>query len=585
MKEVSHASMRAAAALADVPGPCGADLEGETVDPAAVVATLRSNRVPLLELAGAAGSRTSDGLMSSVDWREALASERSIERDLSREFEEVAGLFASGGVTPVLFKSAGGLPYRSSNVDVLVRPDQLETSARLLEGAGHLRFPHYREEHKLLFRKFRHGRSIISIHLHDAVSWGRVLILPGEEVVERSRPAPRGSYRVPSLEDLLLITLAHSLYETDQIRIADLRALRLCGAEPSFDWSAASGRVRDRGWSIGFFSILLMMAAVERSLYSGSRVPAEILEQGTRAVAGARWARGQVHKVIASLEGAPPRLMPLPISKIYSKVHYLARLLGEARRSPDERLVDVLATVWNLLSNRLHLRCRPAPVIGLSGIDGSGKTAAIETLASTLTLCEVPVRVVWSRGGFSSWMTAAKRVARAILPGDLPRAGDAVSKRRWLARPVPGAAFAMTVVLEQLIGHLVRVRLPRLLGFTVLCDRCALDTAVDLLAKIGPSSDTGRWAARLAVRLIPAPDCLILLNVRPLVAAKRKSPDAHAGDLAEQARGYETLARAYSPVFLNAERPRQEVGGEVVDRVLRLCFERFERRGVRGPEV
>lgn len=555
--------LKVAAALADLPArPVRLP---EEADPDAIVRALVANQVPLLEI-----PEPAERLSGAAAWRQAVSGEAGARSRLLAQFEAVARPFREAGIETVLFKSAGGFPYRSSNLDLLVRPARMDQAAGILEDAGHLRLPHYREEHKLLYRRFVRGASVICVHLHEAVNWGRVLILRGDDVIDRSGPSAEGPYGVASPGDLILITLAHCLYETDRIRISDMRAVRKACSSPGLDWDSVSRAAEARGWSTGFRSALLIFAAFERALYTDPRIPSEIIVRSRVALGATRWARAPVARMESALEKGPVPA-PLAISKVYSKMHTIERLLGEAERSPDARLADVCAMLWNLAANRLGLRCRPAVVIALSGLDGSGKSAVSTVLADAMRLCEVPVRVVWSRGGFSPWMEAVKKVARA--PAVAPGPGDAEAKRRWLAGPVRGSLYSIAVLIEQAIVQAIRIRLPRRLGRSIVCDRSGIDNAVDLASKLGRRR-LADGSAALAMAIGPSPDLAVLLRVSPETAMARKPGEEHRG-LAGRARQYDDLAAALGILVLDAERPLAEVAGEVVDAGLRTAFSRF----------
>ncbi|HKY32794.1 MAG TPA: nucleotidyltransferase family protein [Candidatus Polarisedimenticolia bacterium] len=559
---------REAARLAD-PSPAGGAFRA-AADPRGVAELLRRNKVPLLELGG---------IPQVSSWRMALERERAEAGALRAELIPVIEAFASAGIEPVLFKSPGGLPYRSSNVDLLVRPARMGEAAFLLEREGHMAMPHYRERHKMLFRLFREGRPALCVHLHDAVSWGRVLVLPGDEVADRCRPSPGEPFLVASWRDLALITLAHSLYETDQVRLSDLRNLRLCAAAQGFDWEEAEAKAVQGAWGIGFHSILLIASAVERSLYGHASAPQALLARAAAEVDRRRWARGRVRRV-ASEAARGPVALPYPVSRVYSKVHYLVRLATEPSRSPDERAVDVAATAWNLAANRWGLRCRPAAVITLSGLDGSGKSSAMALLKEAADLCEIPSRVVWSRGGFTPWMRAVKRAARAASAGRVPGPEETARKLRWLARPLPAALYAALVVAEQSAHTVLRVRAPRMLGWTILCDRSSLDAAAELLARL--PGVPGRWGARMLLRGGPRTDAAIVLRLAAATAAERKPEESDREDLSRRAAALDRLAEEAGAAVIDASRPLDAVAADVVERGLRAILGRFRRGGEAG---
>lgn len=582
-------ALRLAAALADtgppspgsIPAPEGGPA-AEEADAEAVVDVLRAGKVPLAELDGAA-PRSAAALLVAPAWREAAGRERRERDDFGREFEPVAAALEGAGIEAVLFKAARGLPYRSSNLDLLVRPGRMGEAAGVLESLGHLRLPHYREPRKLLYRRFRAGRSVLCVHLHEAVSWGRILILDGGAVVDRSRPSPEGRFRIASAEDLILITLAHALYENDGIRLSDLRALRLAACAPGISWSCVQARARDHGWAAGLAAMLGLAVEMERALLGASRVPDSVQREADAELQTRRLAFGYVTRTRERLRRDGVASLPLCLSRWWTKSEYLARLLAAPDRAPDERLADLAATAGNLLANRLKLRCRPASIVSLSGLDGAGKSAAVAAVRDALVLCEVPARVVWSRGGFGAALSAIKRAARGLPLSGIPAAGDERAKRRWLRGRTRGVLFAAAVLAEQAVGQRLRIALPRRLGLTIVCDRSGHDLAADLQAKLGPARRLSRWAARLAVACAPAADLALLLRVPSAEAARRKPGEVPIPMLAAQERVFDDLARGRRLRAVDAARSEEEVVGEVVDRALRVVFARF--RCARPPRT
>lgn len=560
-----RSALQVAAGIADASGLAASD----GVDPRAVVGILRANKVPLV---GIPDGACPPAIRDSEPWREAVRVEGSVLTEQRAEFDPVAARLREAGIEHVLFKSAGGFPYRSSNIDLLVVPARMADAARLLTQAGHHRMPHYREEHKLLFHRFRRGRSVLSLHLHDAVSWGRVLILEGEGVVARSIPSMDGAHRVASPVDRVVTLLAHSLYETDQIRLSDLAALRRGSSDAAFSWDAALGRVGERGWEDGFQAMLTIVAALERRVFGSSCIPEALLSASLARMERVAWAGRYPRRLAVAIERAPQPALPLPLSKLNSKVHFVERLLRQGDRPPDQRLADVAAAGWNLVAGRLKLRCRPAVVVSFSGLDGSGKSMVVRSVRAAMTVCEIPVRTVWSRGGFTGWMAALKKHGRKVLP--IPGPGAAEEKRRWLYRPVVGSVFAWAVLTEQMAHHALRISAPRALGWSIVCDRHVYDTAADLLVKAGP-----RWGVRAATRLLMAlarrPDLPLLLDLSPATAMARKTPDVPAAHLERLASTLDAIARSQGLIRIDADRPDDVVIDDAVERTLRTALARF----------
>ena len=565
MSSIPLMTQKLAARLADPAAPPARPADWEGAEVAQVVALLRANKVPLVEVQG--------GLETSSVWNGALELERGERDRLVDELSLVTRALAERGITPVLFKTPGGLPYRSSNVDLLVRPSAMAEAAELLSKLGHLRLPHYREDHKLLFRLFRGGRPAICVHLHEAVNWGKVLILMGDDVVARSRPKP--GFSVAGREDLVLITLAHSLYETDQVRLSDLRILKAATRGPELDWRCLIDRAHAMGWSRGLATMLGIVAAVERSVYGVSVVPADVLRQAEATAGPAWWPRVHTRATLRRIPDDAPAPLPFPLSRLWSKAHAASVMIHSRDRARLRRLADLGSTAWNLLANRWRLRTRPAVLVSLSGLDGSGKSTALRALHEAMVLCEVPTRVVWSRGGFSMPAQAAKRAARSLMGEALPGPASGERKRRWLSGPAGGSLFAMAVVGEQGVKYQIAVRAPGWLGLSVLCDRYVLDAVADLEAKLGGGRWLTRAAAGLLLALAPEPDLAILLRLDPLLAAARKPNDVPPGMLVAQAAIFDRLAGQCGMRVIDASRDEAAVCGEVVDLALRTAFASF----------
>src|SRR6266850_1595761 len=148
----------------------------------AILDLLRANKVPLVALARereGGGDPLWASIAAGPIFAEAMAAERDRRATLLAEYRPVARALESSGARPVLHKTPAWFPYLSSNLDVLVEPGRLETSARVLAGLGHIRLPHYREDHKLLFRTFARGAPALSVHPHETASWRKVIVVRG----------------------------------------------------------------------------------------------------------------------------------------------------------------------------------------------------------------------------------------------------------------------------------------------------------------------------------------------------------------------------------------------------------------------
>ncbi len=546
----------------------------EPADPSSVLALLRRNKVPLLAL---------DRLRSEsirLAWKQwaagpeaaqAIAEEAGLTRRLLDAWRRVADAFDRNGIESVLFKSPGWFPALSSNLDVLVRPSDFREAARILEQLGHIHLPHYREDHKLLFRTFEKGVASLSIHLHEAVSWGKARILDGGGVIARSLPGHEEGTRVSSPLDALAVTIAHTVFETDQVRLGDL----LIAAE-----AAAAGaslpdllEMAERGgWPVAAAAGLRLYDAVGRRSGGPGLAGGEAEAKVASMLASSPWALKGVERILAREGTELPFLLP----RRFSKAHLVHYVIADPARAPDEKLSDLAATAWNLLATRLRLRQRPASLITLSGLDGAGKSRLADAVAAALELCEVPVARRWSRGGFSAAAVAGKARARRMAPRSVPAPADEDAKISFLRSRWKRRLWIWGLVLEQAL-LLQRVRLHMMAGRTVVGDRWVTDSMADLIARL-PADRSRSFAARPAAILmaaVPEPDLALFIDVPADLAHARKSDGGSLEGRRRLAGAYAAAQAGASFIRLDGRLPVEDLAQEAVEMSLRACFARF----------
>jgi len=220
----------------------------------------------------------------------------------------------------------------------------------------------------------------------------------------------------------------------------------------------------------------------------------------------------------------------------------------------------VLATVALARSRRARVRSvlarasrplrRRRLAIGLSGVDGAGKSTLAHELSGALSRAGVPATVVWSRPGMG--LGPLERLARRAAAGE--RA--AVRSRR--------GALGWTWGLVVVSAHLVDVWRQHLAADgVVIHDRHAIDAHVTLDVLY---ADHGlRLQHRLIDVMLPRVACSVHVDVPPEVAVSRKPGDV-IGELAvrEQLDAYR---RRLAPDALRLDGTRPV--SENVERVLR----------------
>lgn len=552
-------------------GAEGSGGPGGVADPARVLALLRRNKVPLRALLRREGGFASWAAQPEVS--RMIDEEEESHGRLLDAWRRVAAAFEKEGIRSVLFKSPGWFPSLSSNLDVLVAPARFQDAAAILAGLGHIRLPHYVEDHKLLFRTFEGGRAALSVHLHEAVSWGKVRILGAEGLIERALPGEEEGFSVSSPLDSLVVTVAHTVFETDQVRLGDLlivaRALT-AGATPG----GLLDRAERGSWPAAAAAGLRLFDEVARRAGGRDLLDRQGREIVDRTLAASGWAMRRVESILSK----PLADLPLVLPRRFSKEILLRHLVGRPGKDPGERVADVAATAWNLLATRLRIRQRPAGLVTLSGPDGAGKSRLGDAVADALELCEVPVSRAWSRGGFSAPAVAGKALLRRWVPRAIPAPADEEAKRAFARSRWRGRLWMWTLVLEQAIA-MQRVRLRRLSGRTVVGDRWVTDTLADLVARLPAEEGAAkvRRPASLLLAAAPAPDVALLIEVPAEVAHARKSDGGSLESRRRLTEAYGVAAAAAPVARLDGTLSPDELAQKAVEITLRACFARFAR--------
>lgn len=187
---------------------------------------------------------------------------------------------------------------------------------------------------------------------------------------------------------------------------------------------------------------------------------------------------------------------------------------------------------------------RRRAVIGISGIDGSGKSTLIANLREDLRRLGIRSDQVWTRPGMRlRLLERVARMGRRVLgQGEEPTVRQVAEepqdpRRAPSRRGALGWIWALLVTLSYLWDTWRRTSVTR---GVVLFDRHALDALVTLEVVYGGAVDLTFHRA-LVRALLPRADLTLLLDLPAEVADARKPDDLFAGALERQLRRYERL--------------------------------------------
>lgn len=220
--------------------------------------------------------------------------------------------------------------------------------------------------------------------------------------------------------------------------------------------------------------------------------------------------------------------------------------------------------------------------VSFSGLDGAGKTRAIEALVEVTgrrrsvdvlwlptevwpasLLNQIPARFRSRLGPERPSATASHASGSDGQDGDPREHPSAPKGRRGLRGGARSATWAVIgTVAAVSVGLSLRRRASGSEADVLVLDRYRLDSIVKL--QCWYSEVSGSWLARVVAALAPAPDIEFLLRVDPAVAYARKAEQWSPAQLSRQARLYDELAvRPLGVVTVNANEAADELAREV----------------------
>ena len=559
----------------------------ENSDVKVMLSIFKRNKVPLITALNTELSETYPEFFITSKFKTQYEKEHAEFQNLRNEWAKVRNEFLKAGIESILIKSIGSFPYKSSNLDVLIKQIKRERAESILKDMGYIQLHNVEEPYKTLFRKFAGGKSISVIHLHNKVAW--INSFHDEELLwSRYRNSSKDDLiDIPSPEDSILILTAHWFYEDKEIKLSDIMNISTCLNERKLDWQYMISVAEKIGWLNGFYFGLLVQSFVEKNLYGMSSIKNEQIEKMITALPF--WMRTYLEKKIYSRKVSLPFILP----KFFGKYLHFVKTLKDKTTSPARKLHEIYKVAQSSLfvilfyKFKCNIRYQPSMLISISGVDGSGKSTYADVLYEILIFCELKTRIVWSRVGSSFFLKPLSKISKILYslksqksfsnPADSFNESEMRRKEQLKKSFMIRTIVLSFLLLEMLWQYSFKVALPLLLNKVVICDRYVYDTIVDLNTRYGinPNTTEGKLFKKILIALTPKTDIAYALFIPFEEACSRKKVDMRERHLVmDQIRSYREIANAYNILQINTDDDKAitDISNKMIYEILKCYY-------------
>jgi thymidylate kinase len=175
-------------------------------------------------------------------------------------------------------------------------------------------------------------------------------------------------------------------------------------------------------------------------------------------------------------------------------------------------------------SGKRLLELRMKKLIVFSGLDGAGKSTQISLLMETIRKQGLSPYYLWSRGGYTPFFNLLKGLIRLASFGlAIPQSGLSPRRERAFSKPWVQAAWLLIAIWDLILLYGIWIRLQKLLGKVVICDRYLWDTLVDFRLNFPALNIESWWLWKLLIRISPVPEVVFLMLIPVSESIRRSS--------------------------------------------------------------
>jgi thymidylate kinase len=213
-------------------------------------------------------------------------------------------------------------------------------------------------------------------------------------------------------------------------------------------------------------------------------------------------------------------------------------------------------------------------IICFSGIDGSGKSAHARRLFYELEAAGVKCKYKWLRSPhlLTFFPMAFYKLRDSKEKRDSTTSGrDGSVKSRIKANRFIATAWALIVFVDSFLSMVTNVYLPALFSYTLILDRFAIDTLLDVAISLKKEELIFSTTGRMFLNLVPRNSVVLIFDVGEALAASRRGTH-EVENLSRRRALYRRLSQISHWNVISTEAPFPDVHDRVLELVSQVAL-------------
>lgn len=535
-------------------------------------ALVEKHSLPLEEVI-TANELTKDPLVNSECMKQVLQLDRERHQCIRDEFLAFRERLDEAKIPYVLLKAVYGVPYRSSNIDILLPEREFDRVDRILVELGYLYNPlrpaHYKILYDRVSGKGPFGSGII--HVHKCVSWYSSFVEP-EVIFNTAVDSKEKDLRMPGTEVALAIIGCHAIYEDACVKFIDLHKILCLLHRGSVDWDWLWNFAKNRGFASGLALFFLILDRQHRTYIGQPLFNDELIHQIESHLSRLD---GTKHHYQHSAAGQN-LLSPYKISKYFVRRCLFVQLKRCQLMYTSTKIAIGIHILRHGVSQVTRIFLQPPMLMAICGPDGCGKTTQVERVANAIKTFEIKSVCSWVRIGDSPFLNFLKAPFRKRVKAEVD-AGK-ISEQGVFKSGFVRAVWPVVAVADYVIRQYATISISYLRQRVVIADRYHVDALVDLAMRCGPDVLKKRWIVA-AMRLLPKAQPAFVLQVPNDALSSRRREDHIEGISNRQGVYYSEAAKLMQAKIISGNGSIEAITESMTREFLGRYFKKFDARG------